>query len=73
MDKDGHIATGQLRTVLKTLGQNPSDKEVAEFVQACAMNGKIEFNQFCSYLVNYRRKVRYDYNDLVPAVSPHVF
>ena len=58
MNKDGHITTGELTTVLKKLGQNPSTEEVADFVKVCDKdkNGTIEFNEFCSYLVNFRRK-----------------
>ena len=67
MNKDGHITSGELKTVMKKLGQNPSDDEVAEFIKVCDVdkNGTIEFNEFCRYLVETRRKVRF-------AISPHV-
>lgn len=59
MNKDGHITTGELKTVLAKLGQNPTDEEVAEFVKCCDTdkNGTIEFSEFCRYLVELRRKV----------------
>ena len=59
VNKDGHITATELRSVLKKLGQNPSDEEVAEFIKMCDTdkNGTIEFNEFCRYLVDLRRKV----------------
>lgn len=59
MNKDGHITSGELKTVLKKLGQNPTDAEIAEFIKVCDVdkNGTIEFSEFCRYLVESRRKV----------------
>ena len=59
VNKDGHITSGELKTVLKKLGQNPTDAEIAEFIKVCDVdkNGTIEFNEFCRYLVTLRRKV----------------
>ena len=59
VNKDGHITSSELKTVLGKLGQCPSDEEVKEFIAACDIdkNGTIEFNEFCGYLVNIRRKV----------------
>lgn len=60
VNKDGHITSSELKTVLKKLGQNPSDEEVAEFIKVCDKdkNGTIEFGEFCRYLVDQRRQVR---------------
>ena len=59
-NKDGHITSAELKEVLGKLGQNPTDKEVAEFIKVCDVdkNGMIEFGEFCAYLVKLRRKVR---------------
>lgn len=59
VNKDGHITSSEVKTVLKKLGQNPTDEEVAEFIKVCDVdkNGTIEFNEFCRYLVELRRKV----------------
>ena len=59
VNKDGHITSSELKTVLKKLGQSPTDAEIAEFIKACDVdkNGTIEFNEFCRYLVELRRKV----------------
>lgn len=56
---DGHITSGELRTVLKKLGQNPTDVEVAEIIKTCDVdkNGTVEFNEFWRYLVEMRKKV----------------
>lgn len=58
-NKDGHITAGELKEVLGKLGQKPSDEEVAAFIKACDTdkNGTIEFNEFCKYVVQQRRKV----------------
>ena len=60
VNKDGHITSSELKTVLKKLGQNPTDQEIAEFIKVCDVdkNGTIEFGEFCRYLVSLRRKVR---------------
>lgn len=65
MNKDGHITSKELKTVLKKLGQNPTDEEIADFIKACDVdkNGTIEFGEFCRYLVGLRRKVRTLYKD----------
>ena len=46
--------------MLKKLGMNPPDEEVKEFfkVYDTDKNNTIEFSEFCSYLVDMRRKVR---------------
>ena len=57
---DGHITTGDLKTVLKKLGQNPTDEEIAELTRVCDIihkNGEIEINDFCHYVGELRRKV----------------
>ena len=60
VNKDGHVTSGELKTVLKKLGQNPTEQELADFIKACDVdkNGTIEFGEFCRYLVDLRRKVR---------------
>lgn len=59
VNKDGHITAGELQTVLGKLGQKPSKEDIDEFIKACDTdkNGTIEFNEFCKYLVQLRRKV----------------
>ena len=59
VNKDGHITNSEVKTVLKKLGQNPTDEEVAEFIKVCDKdkNGTIEFKEFCNYLVGLRRRV----------------
>ena len=55
---DGHITTGlDLKTVLKKLGQNPTDSEIAELIRVCDIH-KIEINEFCRYMGELRRKVK---------------
>ena len=58
-NKDGHITAAELQDVLGKLGQKPTKEEIDEFIKACDIdkNGTIEFNEFCKYLVQQRRKV----------------
>ena len=60
VNKDGHITSKEVNTVLKKLGMNPTEEEVKEFIKTCDTdkNGTIEFSEFCSYLVGMRRTVR---------------
>lgn len=47
-DKDGIILTKELGTVMRGLGQNPSDNEIAEMILEVDKNGDgtIDFNEF---------------------------
>lgn len=58
-NKDGHITSNELKTVLKELGHNPTDQEIEEFIKAVDIddNKTIEFNEFCRYLVEMRRRI----------------
>ena len=60
VNKDGHITSKEVKTALKKLGMNPPDEEVKEFFKICDTdkNSTIEFSEFCTYLVDMRRKVR---------------
>lgn len=60
VNKDGHITSSEVKTVLNRLGQNPSDEEIQQFIQVCDTdkNNTIEFGEFCRYLVDIRREVR---------------
>ena len=59
-NKDGHITSKEVKEVLKHLGMNPPDEEVKEFIETCDTdkNNTIDFSEFCSYLVDMRRKVK---------------
>jgi len=65
VNKDGHITSKELKTVLKKLGQNPTDEEIADFIKVCDVdkNGTIELGEFCRYMVGLRRMVRNLYKD----------
>ena len=58
-NKDGHISSSEVKTVLNKLGQYPTDEEIAEFIKVCDVdkNGTIEFNEFCRSVAESRRKV----------------
>ena len=47
---DGTITTGELGTVLRSLGQNPTEKELKDMVKELDEdgNGKIDFEEFLS-------------------------
>ena len=54
-DKDGggSISTKELGTVMRTLGQNPTDAELEEMVKEVDIdgNGEIDFDEFCGLMV----------------------
>ena len=60
VNKDGHITSSEVKTVMNKLGQNPTDEEVTEFIKTCDTdkNNTIEFSEFCRYMVDIRRQVR---------------
>ena len=72
-NNDGHITTTELSTVLKKLGQNPSEQQIADFIKECDTdkNGTIDFLEFCRYLVNFRRKVVILYEPFVLCIALH--
>jgi calmodulin len=47
-DGNGYISTSELRQVMATLGENPTDQEVAELMQEADENGdgQIDFQEF---------------------------
>ena len=47
-ESSGIISSKQLRTLLRSLGHNPSDTELRELINQVDMdeNGKIDFNEF---------------------------
>lgn len=51
-DGDGTITVKELGTVMKSLGQNPTDKELREIIQEVDVdgNGKIDFAEFLALM-----------------------
>lgn len=54
-DKDGGgtISSTELGTVMRTLGQNPSQKEIEAMIKEIDQdgNGEIDFDEFCKLMV----------------------
>ena len=53
-DKDGRITTGELGTVMRSLGQDPTDTELRDMVNEIDIdgNGTIEFSEFVAMMAN---------------------
>jgi calmodulin len=52
-DRDGKITTKELGTVMKNLGQNPSETELEEMIKQVDLdgNGTIDFKEFLGLMV----------------------
>lgn len=52
-DGDGTISTKELGTVMRTLGQNPTDAEIEIIIKEVDINGDgdIDFEEFCGLMV----------------------
>jgi calmodulin len=52
-DKDGKISTKELGSIMRNLGQNPTEKELLEMIAEVDQDqsGTIEFNEFISMIV----------------------
>ncbi len=52
-DGDGTISTSELGTVMRTLGQNPTEEEIDQMIKEVDMdgNGEIDFDEFCSLML----------------------
>ncbi len=52
-DGDGTVSTKELGTVMRTLGQNPTEAELEEMIKEVDVdgNGEIDFEEFCTLMV----------------------
>ena len=57
-DGDGTITTKELGTVMKSLGQNPTDEELQEMVNEVDVdgNGEIDFGEFLLMMAKKMRE-----------------
>ncbi|XP_076442019.1 calmodulin-alpha-like [Babylonia areolata] len=58
-DRDGTITTKELGTVMKSLGQNPTDTELQDMINEVDVdgNGQIDFGEFLTMMVRHAAKV----------------
>ena len=68
-DKDGRITTGELGTVMRSLGQDPTDTELRDMVNEIDIdgNGTIEFSEFVAMMANKLKDGRDPDEDLKEA------
>lgn len=52
-DGDGTISTTELGTVMRTLGQNPTEQEIELMIEEVDVNGDgdIDFDEFCNLMI----------------------
>jgi calmodulin len=55
-DNDGKISAAELGTVMRALGQNPTQAEIKEIVKDIGGNGLVEFPEFLSVMQRRRGK-----------------
>ena len=50
-NSDGKISTEEFATVIKSIGMNPSEKELEDMMQMAGSDGHIDFNQFVALMI----------------------
>lgn len=61
-DGDGNISSKELGTVMRSLGQNPTEAEIRDMIKAADTdgNGQIEFNEFMKMMQEKMQQVDSD-------------
>lgn len=61
-DGDGNISSKELGTVMRSLGQNPTEAEIRDMIKEVDTdgNGQIEFNEFMKMMQNKMQEVDSD-------------
>eukprot|EP00744_Colponema_vietnamica_P020582 GILI01029273.1.p1 GENE.GILI01029273.1~~GILI01029273.1.p1 ORF type:complete len:150 (-),score=25.81 GILI01029273.1:81-530(-) len=58
-DGDGTIDADELHTVMRSLGQDPSEAEIKQLIETVDLdkNGTIEFEEFCTMMADRQKRI----------------
>lgn len=58
-DGDGTIDAEELHTVMRSLGQDPSEAEIKQLIETVDLdkNGTIEFEEFCTMIADRQQRI----------------
>jgi len=68
-DGDGHVSSGEIKSLLVAIGRNPIDEEIKKFVSEVDKdgNGEIDIKEFLTFIEEYENVPRSKQEEIVEA------